>query len=367
MSLKGTSNNSFSAAPGCEIAYALLPLVNIAHWAMLSSGRFASATSRAGSLEKRILRGALKFNPNYFICIFALASIFYVDSFALPGKIYFMSDMQLPMIAEKIFLKSYKNREARDSLFSDIIRQNPKNVFMLGDLVSRGTSENAWLGIDTLLHSLKAMKSSVYTTPGNHEYYWTAKKGIKNFLLRFPEKYLRGYCVVIDSIAVIMLNSNFSEMTKDEIVRQRQWYASTMDSLDIASGIKIIIVGTHYSPFSNSKVVGSASDVFESVVPGFEKSNKARLFISGHSHNLEFFKDSLEKYFVVIGGGGGIMQPLVSGNRRHYRDLIDKDDKPLYFYFIVERNGDMVSLTARGFKKDFKMFELKVGEIRLKP
>ena len=47
--LMGTSKNSLFAAPGCEGASVLLPLVNIAHRAMLSSGRLAYAPSRTGS------------------------------------------------------------------------------------------------------------------------------------------------------------------------------------------------------------------------------------------------------------------------------------------------------------------------------
>jgi predicted phosphodiesterase len=282
-----------------------------------------------------------------------------------PGKIYFISDTQLPMWVETLCLKAYKNKEARDSLFSNMLRHNPENVFMLGDLVSRGTSEKAWQGIDAFLHSLQLLKTNIYATPGNHEYYWTATSGIKKFLLRFPEKWLHGYCVTTDSMAIIMLNSNFKELANEELLKQQKWYKATTDSLDSVPAIKTIIVCTHHAPYSNSKIVGSSKEVIDSIVPRFKQSRKAKLFISGHSHNLEYFKDNPEKYFVVIGGGGGITQPLISMNKRRYQDLIVQEEKPVYFYLIVERKGDRLLLTAKGFKKDFKMFELNIGVIML--
>jgi hypothetical protein len=65
-------------------------------------------------------------------------------------KIYFISDIQAPMLAEKLVSKYYRNEEARDSLFKDIIRQKPKNLFLLGDLTSLGSDEKAWAPLDKI-------------------------------------------------------------------------------------------------------------------------------------------------------------------------------------------------------------------------
>jgi hypothetical protein len=89
------------------------------------------------------------------------------------------------------------------------------------------------------------------------------------------------------------------------------------------------------------------------------------LYISGHSHNLEFFSPDSKKYFLVIGGGGGLTQPLYSGDKRLYEDLIQQDKKPVYFYLVTERRGDSLYLSVRGLQKDFsniKTFE--VGSIQ---
>ena len=278
-------------------------------------------------------------------------------------RIYFISDIQSPLPVEKIILKAYRNEEARDSLFADIIFQHPDNLFMLGDLISKGSNEKTWAPLDAFLNSLNRINTRVYAIPGNHEYMSISSIGMQMFKSRFQEKCLYGYFVNIDSIAVVMLNSNFNSLSENEFSKQLIWYKSEMDSLDADPVIKAIIVCTHHAPYSNSKIVGSSKKVEDLIVPVFEKSRKSKLFISGHSHNLEYFSDSIGKHFLIIGGGGGIAQPLIPINKRLYYDLINQDIKPLFFYLIIEKKGNCLNLIVRGFKKDFRFFELDVGVV----
>jgi hypothetical protein len=230
-------------------------------------------------------------------------------------------------------------------------------------LTSRGSNEKDWAPVDALLNSLKRINTSVYAIPGNHEYMGTSTVGMQMFNRRFQGKWRYGYSVKIDSLAIVMLNSNFNKLRGNELSKQSLWYKSKMDSLDADPSIKAIIVCTHHAPYSNSKIVGSSKQVADLVVPVFEKSHKSKLLISGHSHNLEYFSDSPGKHFLVTGGGGGIKQPLIPLSKRKYVDLIDQDVKPLYFYLIIERKNNKLQLTIRGFKKDFRFFELNIGTV----
>ena len=257
-------------------------------------------------------------------------------------------------------------RKPRNSLFADIILQHPKNLFMLGDLTSKGSHEKAWQPLDNFLNSLKRIDTKVYALPGNHEYLRTSSKGMQMFEHRFHYEWLNGYLVNVDSIAVIMLNSNIKDLDENELSKQQKWYKSEMNSLDSDPAIKAIIVCTHHAPYSNSKIVGSSEPVENMIIPVFEKSQKSKLFISGHSHNLEYFSDSIGKHFLVIGGGGGITQPLIPVNKRKYHDLLEQEMKPLYFYLVIEKDGNSLNLIARGFKKDLRFFELNIGIIPLK-
>jgi hypothetical protein len=285
-----------------------------------------------------------------------------VDTAAGRG-LFFMSDMQLPLKSETFFLKSFRNKEARDKLFGDVVGQNPGTLFMLGDLTELGSSARAWNPLDGFLQSLAATKTAVYAIPGNHEYLALASRGLKNFLKRFPRQWLYGYSSRVDSLAIVLLNSNFDKLGKNELAQQLLWYKTAMDSLDRDPAIKAIIVCTHHPPFSNSKVVGCNRNVIGSIVPEFEKSRKAVLFVSGHSHNLEYFSIGKGKHFLVIGGGGGIAQPLLSGSGCKQRDLIPKENKPVYFYVVAKQEGNFLHLSARGLDKNFNGMTVEIGRI----
>ena len=281
-------------------------------------------------------------------------------------KIYFISDCQAPMWIEKVFSKEKGNEASTDSLFADIFRQHPKNLFMLGDHISKGSKEKSWTRVDTFLKHLNKTKTNVYAIPGNHEYMGNSSRGMKQFKKRFPEQWLFGYCVNVDSIAIVLLNSNFKELNEHELLRQLTWYKSAMDSLDSDPATKIMIVCTHHPSETYSSVVKPSQQVEETFVPRFKKSKKSKLFISGHSHNLEYFADSKgDKHFLVIGGGGGIKQPLKSVENLNYHDLLKQSEKPRFFYIVIEKNGNSLKLIAKGFRYDRRFFELNIDLLKL--
>lgn len=267
------------------------------------------------------------------------------------SPLYFISDCQLPLSVEKILLKPHKNKEGRDSLFKDIERENQGYVFMLGDIVGKSSDNRKWSDVDAFLRKLHSDGSLVYAIPGNHEYLFNASSGIANYSARFPGLPIDGYCVRTDSMAIVMLNSNFKELSPTENNKQQRWYLAVMDSLDADTAVKFIIVCAHHSPYSNSKVVGASSSVQSNFVKRYETSAKTKLFISGHSHNLEYFASTNNKHYLVIGGGGGIAQPLYKVANAKYQDLIKQEEKPLFFYLVLQRNGNGVEIRIRGYSK----------------
>lgn len=279
------------------------------------------------------------------------------------SSLYFISDCQLPLSVEKILLKPYKNKEGRDSLFKDIERENQRYVFMLGDIVGKSSDNKKWSDVDTFLRKLHSKGTLVYAIPGNHEYLFNTSSGIANYSARFPGLPIDGYCVRTDSMAIVMLNSNFRNLPDTENNRQQHWYLAVMDSLDADTTVKFIIVCAHHSPYSNSRVVGASAAVQSNFVQRFENSTKTKLFISGHSHNLEYFTSTNNKHYLVIGGGGGIAQPLNKGEKAKYKDLIKQEEKPLFFYLVLQRNGNGVEIRIRGYSKAIK----HAPEIKIAP
>jgi hypothetical protein len=163
---------------------------------------------------------------------------------------------------------------------------------------------------------------------------------------------ITGYYEVVDSIGVILLNSNFTDMADSNVIKQDNWYHQTMIAMNSDPSVKFIIVGCHHSPFTNSKVVAPSVLVQQKFVPAFINSKKCVLFLSGHSHNFERFKVQ-GKYFLVIGGGGGPHQPL---HKKEITHDLSHDYKPMFHYLEVKRYHDSLQVTSRPLKPDFSGF-----------
>lgn len=269
-------------------------------------------------------------------------------------ELCFASDTQKPMWIETLFLKKDHNTEATKMLFEAVGKRKPGALFIMGDVVNLGYSNRQWKPMDAYLKNLRENNVAVYAALGNHEVMGQPEKGMSKFQERFPEHSPTGYVQVKDSVAVVLLNSNFGTLSDEGIAVQLKWYKQALQNLEADPAIHFIISGCHHSPFTNSKVVGASKQVQETFVPLFMASKKSRLFITGHSHNFEHFqKDG--KDFLVIGGGGGLHQPLRTGEGC-YNDLAC-DYKPQFHYLSVKRTGHELKVCSVQLKKDFSCFE----------
>lgn len=268
-------------------------------------------------------------------------------------EILFLSDTQAPMWVERLVLRTHQNTKATQAIFTEILRIRPDVLYWLGDIVSLGYKNNKWRSIDQFLQQCTEAKTAVYAIMGNHDVMGRPRKGAKNFQQRFPEHCHTGYVRTTDQIAVVMLNSNFSTLSADDTAKQQAWYEKTLTDLDNDPDINVVIVTCHHAPYSNSKLVGSSKLVQQRFVPPYIRSQKARLFITGHSHAFEQFQFE-GKTFLVIGGGGGLRQPLNTSPSR-LSDLAT-EYKPMFHYLAVLRDGDGLKLTSYCLKKDFSGF-----------
>ena len=267
--------------------------------------------------------------------------------------ITFASDTQEPLLVEKVIRKTDHNQKATKLIFQDIVTAQPSSLFILGDVVSLGCQDSKWKRMDEYLGWCRQRNIPVYAVLGNHELMLNAKKGAAKFQDRFPMHSSTGYVEKVDSVAVVLLNSNFGKMTELEIEKQDNWYRHTMNELDHNAAIKFVIVGCHHSPFTNSRVVEPSLKVQQRFVPAFINSKKGILFLSGHSHNFEHFNIQ-GKNFLVIGGGGGPHQPIRSG--KGVMHDIDSSYKPMFHYLQIKRYRDSLQVVSRQLKTDFSGF-----------
>ncbi|MGI8891952.1 MAG: metallophosphoesterase family protein [Bacteroidia bacterium] len=270
-------------------------------------------------------------------------------------EIIFVADTQAPIWVETLVLKNRGNVKATELILQNIVDKKPGCVFFLGDLVSLGYLSSAWKLIDNYVEKMKSNNIAVHAIMGNHELMARYRTGERNFQKRFPDHIRTGYCKIIDSIAVILLNSNFSRMTLTEQKQQDEWYHNIMLQLEKDEEIKAIVVGTHHPPYSNSLLVGFSKEVQQRFVPPYIKCSKAVLFITGHSHAFEYFKTE-EKDFIIIGGGGGLAHPL-SKKVGRFEDMADCY-KPFFHYLSIKRNEDHLLITSNRLKDDFSGFEI---------
>ena len=267
--------------------------------------------------------------------------------------IAFASDTQQPMPGGTIIRKSNHNRKATEMIFKDVDKTHPSGFFILGDLVSLGYKNKTWTAVDTYIKQCTKDSIPVYATLGNHEVMLNAKKGTKNFRSRFPMYDPAGYMEIVDSVAVILLNSNFDKMTTAEILAQDNWYNNAVKKLDNDPAVRFIVVGCHHPPYTNSKVVKPSMAVRQNFVPAFINSKKCVLFLSGHSHNFERF-NMQGKCFLVIGGGGGLHQHL---NTKEVTPDLSAQYKPMFHYLVIRRLPDSLQIVSRRLKPDFSGFD----------
>lgn len=270
------------------------------------------------------------------------------------NQIVFVSDTQAPMWVEKVVLGSNQNIRGTGMVFHDILKQRPTSLIILGDVVSVGHKVKTWSKIDRYLDSCRREGIKVSALLGNHDVMTRPRKGETQFQKRFPNHNRIGFYQIVDSVAVVFLNSNFSKLSADDIQQQQTWFQSTLQALDTDPSVLVIIIACHHAPYTNSKIVRSSKKVRHYFVPDFIRSAKSRLFITGHSHNYEHFRNA-GKDFLVVGGGGGLAQP-VSTAEKSWND-ISATYKPQFHYLVVQHTHSELLVTSRFLKEDFSGFE----------
>ncbi|HWR59379.1 MAG TPA: metallophosphoesterase [Thermodesulfovibrionales bacterium] len=273
--------------------------------------------------------------------------------------IIFISDTQSPMKIETLWLKYTDNDKATARLFAEIVSEKGADaVFHLGDIVAVGSSSKEWETAGKHLLKLKEAGLPFYPIPGNHEYMFFPDEGMEYFHKGFPELSRTWYTVRDGPLAIVLLNSNFSQITNEELSNQRLWYEEQLRKLDNDPSVRAVIVATHHPPYTNSKIVQASSEVQKEFVPLFSKYRKSRLFISGHAHAFEHFREQ-GKDFLVIGGGGGLLHPLRTGSEQKRRGIFsEKTDKRFFHYITCSLEETGLEVSVKMLRPDQSGFEV---------
>jgi hypothetical protein len=250
--------------------------------------------------------------------------------------VIFISDTQAPMGVEKIIMRTHRNEEATKILLNAIACDSSvSSVVLFGDITAMSSINSNWATLDSFLTRLKVRQIPAYATAGNHDYLISPRLGEANLKKRFPNFKRTGYTIRTGPLALVLLNSNFSELNYSEEAQQQSWYLQELQALEQDSSVRMVAVGCHHSPFSNSTIVGHDQRVRDKFVPAFMNSNKCRLFLSGHAHTFQHFKDTVaQKHFLVIGGGGGLLHTLNTGAPQELQDQVRWNDAYRMFHYV---------------------------------
>jgi len=238
---------------------------------------------------------------------------------------------------------------ARRRVAYRVAQVRPDVVVHVGDLVDRGGSEGAWKVFDEENAWLRRMGVPYYPVLGNHEFMGgSVEKALGNYFSRFP--YLgtrRWYRFQAGVIAFLMLDSNFDEMTQEQVREQLAWVQQTLAECRRDAEVKMCAIITHHPPFTHSEGDPPNAKVIHLILPLTGGHAKCKLFFSGHVHSYERFRVGRLNY-IVTGGGGG---PLDAVEEGIFPEDLYKDGRIRGFHYCL--------MTLYKKQCSIEMFELQ--------
>jgi hypothetical protein len=260
-------------------------------------------------------------------------------------------------LIESLLLCASANDNARERIFGEILACRPASVVHLGDVVSLGFYDRTWGSFDAFRILAASEGVKVFGVPGNHEVMFLPATGEQNFQTRFPEYRRTGFLVRAGNLGIVLLNSNFETLSGAEQLVQQEWYKQTLSRMDADTSIGAVIVCCHHAPFTNSTVVMPSEEVQARFVKPFLRSAKARGLLSGHAHACEHFVQA-GKDFLVIGGGGGLLHPLLQGSAARWIDRSPLTTERRPFHYLACRiRPDGCVLSVRVLRQDCSGFD----------
>lgn len=204
-----------------------------------------------------------------------------------------------------------------------IADESPAFVLHLGDIATRGGIARYWGAFDRDATPIRDKGIPFYAVIGNHELMGgSVVDGLKNYFARFPHlDGKRWYSLRVRNLLIVALDSNFGDLTGEEIEAQNRWLEATLKKAEADAGIAFVVVAGHHPPYSNAAIHGGNSDVQSRFVARARACKKVKILFAGHVHSYERFRMEDGIMYVVSGGGGSPRHTLASGENARYKDL----------------------------------------------
>ncbi len=229
-----------------------------------------------------------------------------------PPRFVMLSDTQRTMPAE-VWRKDAP--EERRKIAQAVADEDPAFVVNAGDLTCHGSYPEEWRRFHDDQSPIFSRGIPYYPALGNHDYYGDREVALRNFFTHFPGLgRRRWYTVRFPPVLVVILDSNFDQLSAAEAASQDRWLESTLGLAEGDSSVRHVILCFHHPPFTNARLYAGSEEVRKRFLPRI--TPKVKVVFSGHVHSYErFVVDGIQ--FVVSGGGGGPPAALQTGSPRH--------------------------------------------------
>jgi len=227
-----------------------------------------------------------------------------------------------------------RNDKERKSIMDEITRREPAFVVHLGDLTTRGSSKKHWQQFDDLHKELRGKNVPYFPILGNHEFYGNDEKALDHYFGRFPHlEKKRWYSFTWKNIGLILLDSNFSALTKEQIETQAWWYLGELERFEQDKSINYVFVCCHEPPFTKSRVVAP--------------NEKSKMYFTYERFQIE------GKFFDVSGGGGGPRHRVtIDPEKRPYNNLFPGSELRFFHLCEIETKGQGFELRTLRLEPD---------------
>lgn len=279
-----------------------------------------------------------------------------IQQAALGQRLMVVSDTQKPLWIETLQVKADDNEDATQRILAEIANESTAVALIhLGDITALSGMNSAWSLID---EARSRIRVPIHLARGNHDYMPFRSWADDLLQQRLgPDAGMRG-AWRWEGVAVVLFNSNDGRLSEEENLDEQRWFDSTLTALDEDEAIQWVIAGCHHSPYTNSTIVDPSEYVRERFVPSFIRHKKAVLFIGGHAHAYERFEEQ-GKTFVVVGGGGGLRQPLLLGDQRRWEDHAPmKTELRMFHYATIESQKSGLRLQIHMLRTDRSGFDI---------
>ncbi|MBU3700365.1 MAG: metallophosphoesterase, partial [Candidatus Kapabacteria bacterium] len=106
-----------------------------------------------------------------------------------------------------------ERKGAHERVVAGMLARKPDALVILGDMVFDGADDDDWAFYDRLMAPVAEAGIPCFTIYGNHEYLRSSQAAERNVRMRFRGMRSTWYSTVMDSIAFVMINTNFKRIT----------------------------------------------------------------------------------------------------------------------------------------------------------